>query len=121
MINGVQDANAIGIAKKCCWLCKQLGEVMKDHGQPFSLPGTSGIIFSWAPPTGLDITVLREVENRLKEQLFGYLTKYATEKLQETQSQSSPTTSFMDISLPGSIADETALDLRRIARQLLHV
>jgi len=55
MITDVQDANSIGVAKKCCWLCKQLGEAMGDSGQEFNLPGTSGLVFPWVPPVGLDI------------------------------------------------------------------
>ncbi|EDR08230.1 uncharacterized protein LACBIDRAFT_327289 [Laccaria bicolor S238N-H82] len=96
------DANKIGVAKKCCWLCKELGEAMGQNNQTFSLPGTSGLVFSWAPPTGLDIAVLQQLEDRLKNRLFKYLEKYAKQALEQVQShQLSPTTSVTDITLPG--------------------
>jgi hypothetical protein len=109
----LQDANWIGVAKKCCWLCKQLGKEMKDRGQIFNLPGTSGIVFSWAPPMGLDIKVLQRLEDQLKNQLFEYLRKSANNALTGAQShQSSPAISFMDPSFPDDeSADERALEL----------
>lgn len=98
----LKDANKIGVAKKCCWLCKELGEAMGQNNQTFSLPGTSGLVFSWAPPTGLDIAVLQQLEDRLKNRLFKYLEKYAKRALEQVQShQLSPTTSVTDITLPG--------------------
>jgi hypothetical protein len=111
MINDVQDANRIGVVKKCCWLCKQLSEAMKDNGLAFDLPGTSGIMFSWAPPTGLDIAILKQVEDRLKTQLFDYLNIFANDAFQEPQShQLSPTTSLTDISLSDPQIAEAAVE-----------
>ena len=123
MITGVQDANKIGVAKKCCWLCQQLSEVMRKNGQAFHLPGTSGLIFSWAPPTGLDITILQQVEDRLKERLFKFLEKYVKDALKkEGQShQSSPTTSLTDIRSPLPIADDKALELLSKIKKVIGV
>ena len=62
---------------------------------------------------GLDITVLQRLEDRLRNQLFMFLRKYATEALEGAQShQSSPSISFMDPSFPDDeSADERALEL----------
>ncbi|EDR08043.1 uncharacterized protein LACBIDRAFT_297664 [Laccaria bicolor S238N-H82] len=45
----LKDASRISVAKKCCWLCKELSEAMRQNGQTLSLPATSGLDFSWAP------------------------------------------------------------------------
>ena len=88
---------------------------MEESGQTFGLPGTSGIIFSWVPPMGLDIKILQYLEHQLKSLLFEYLNNYADHSLEGAQSQSHqslPATSFMDIDFSNlEISDERALDL----------
>lgn len=99
MVTGLQDANKIGVVKKCCWMCNQLREAMAEQGSTFSLPGSSGIVFAWAPPMGLDLGILKCLENQLKNVLWQCLYKYADHALQKAQShQSSPATDFMEVS-----------------------
>ncbi|KIM48631.1 hypothetical protein M413DRAFT_20991 [Hebeloma cylindrosporum] len=53
---------AIAVSRKCCWCCNRLGSLLGD----FNLPGSHGVICSWRPPrAGVDLTVLRSLENDL--------------------------------------------------------
>lgn len=57
---------AIAVGKKCCWCCNRLGSRLGD----IKLPGSHGVLYSWTPPrVGVDITVLRALEDDLWTEL----------------------------------------------------
>ncbi|KAJ8584185.1 hypothetical protein M405DRAFT_936769 [Rhizopogon salebrosus TDB-379] len=66
----VATANkAIGVGKKCCWYCSTLGTILQDKYVSIER-GSHGIIYPWSSPRfGLDVSVLRKLEDRLWDEL----------------------------------------------------
>ncbi|KAF8967436.1 hypothetical protein BDZ97DRAFT_1728058 [Flammula alnicola] len=59
-------AKAIASSQKCCWCCNRLGNRLTD----IRLPRSHGLIYAWSPPlVGIDISILRELENELWREL----------------------------------------------------
>ncbi|KAJ7274241.1 hypothetical protein C8J57DRAFT_254600 [Mycena rebaudengoi] len=57
---------AIGVAKKCCPICRMLKDIAQDDYQvQLDLPGQHGAFHRWVPPRWLPIAVLDEIEKRL--------------------------------------------------------
>lgn len=65
----------IAVGKKCCWCCDRLGYHLGQYlGSEFNLPGTHGILFAWSPPRiGIDVSVLKMLENDLWDELHSAL------------------------------------------------
>ncbi|TFY61747.1 hypothetical protein EVG20_g6938, partial [Dentipellis fragilis] len=61
----------IGVSKKSCWACWQLGQkLFKKDKITVQLPGTHGTIFQWNPPAfGIPESVLKELADALKEEV----------------------------------------------------
>ncbi|KAF8169157.1 hypothetical protein K438DRAFT_2024760 [Mycena galopus ATCC 62051] len=56
----------IGVAKKCCPVCRMLSESLRSrHQLSIELPGQHSRYFPWVPPHWLPIDVLQDVEARL--------------------------------------------------------
>jgi hypothetical protein len=62
----------IGVGKKCCWCCSTLGSILsEDERISVKLPGSHGVVYPWSPPrVGLDVSVLRKLEERLWAELY---------------------------------------------------
>ncbi|KAJ8587978.1 hypothetical protein M405DRAFT_277292 [Rhizopogon salebrosus TDB-379] len=73
LIGPAATANkAIGVGKKCCWCCSTLGAILQDKCVSIERPGSHGVIYPWSPPrVGLDVSVLRKLEDRLWDELHG--------------------------------------------------
>jgi hypothetical protein len=68
---GMAD-KVIGVGKKCCWCCSTLGTILQDEYVSIERPGSHGIVYPWSPPrVGLDVSVLRKLEDRLWDELHG--------------------------------------------------
>ncbi|EIM84150.1 uncharacterized protein STEHIDRAFT_148783 [Stereum hirsutum FP-91666 SS1] len=61
---------SIGVSKKCCWACWQLGrKLFKNDDSDLQLPGTHGTVFHWDPPTfGIPVEVLKELVGDLEKE-----------------------------------------------------
>jgi hypothetical protein len=57
--------------KKSCLCCYWLGGLLQsDTQEPFTLPGTHGIIFPWTPPVfGINVPVLEKLQQKLISKL----------------------------------------------------
>ncbi|TCD66970.1 hypothetical protein EIP91_000699 [Steccherinum ochraceum] len=68
--HGQSSPFSIGVSKKCCPLCWELGNVLCDqHNLNVTLLGHNGVYAPWVPPPGLSDTVLNELELVLLERL----------------------------------------------------
>ncbi|KAL7284587.1 hypothetical protein ACG7TL_001881 [Trametes sanguinea] len=61
----------IGVSKKCCWCCHLLHTLLQEHAKhhpppiTYTLPGSHAAIYSWIPPAGIPIEVLKLMRDRL--------------------------------------------------------
>ena len=63
----------IAVSKKCCYCCNLLGIILnsdRDVDHQFKMPGSSGIISPWVPPTNLDATVLGKIKDALTREVL---------------------------------------------------
>ncbi|KAJ7665117.1 hypothetical protein DFH06DRAFT_959093, partial [Mycena polygramma] len=59
-------AQTIGVAKKCCPLCRLLGDILEhNHRLQLKLPGEHATFFPWVPPPWLRPAILEEMEAHL--------------------------------------------------------
>ncbi|KAJ7665876.1 hypothetical protein DFH06DRAFT_1185273 [Mycena polygramma] len=57
---------AVGVAKKCCTVCKMLGDILQDrYWVKFDLPGGDSTLRPWVPPHWLPDAVTADLEKRL--------------------------------------------------------
>lgn len=86
---------AVGVAKKCCWCCTELGRIIGEkHGSKFLLPGSHGQIFEWALPKGVSLEVARALMESLDAKLMEAVVHDFTHRWRLPVSQtSSPTLS----------------------------
>jgi hypothetical protein len=84
----------IGVGKKCCWMCDRLAKALKTPDIRFQLPGTSGIIFPWAPPIGLPTSVLQLLVKDLQMILIDALRTKTDDSSTTASSQTSPSSSL---------------------------
>ncbi|KAG2014310.1 hypothetical protein CC2G_011138 [Coprinopsis cinerea AmutBmut pab1-1] len=96
LLPGSEAPCAIGVGKKCCYCCWQLGERIGG----VKLPGTHGILFPWTPPPiGVDIAQLRDLEQHLWKNLGDLCTRPLSRRPRLVRRQSSGE----------SMADDTTL------------
>ncbi|THH26353.1 hypothetical protein EUX98_g7834 [Antrodiella citrinella] len=61
---------AIGVSKKCCPICWELGQILSAHFElSVALPGTHSVFSFWIPPSWLPENVLTTLESVLLEKL----------------------------------------------------
>jgi len=73
----------IGVSKKCCWCCWNLGRLLnedKESNLTLMLPGTHSIIHSWCPPGSLPTDILLRLEQDLLDVLKKRLDKKGRHK-----------------------------------------
>ncbi|KAJ7049426.1 hypothetical protein C8F01DRAFT_1265344 [Mycena amicta] len=58
----------IGVSKKCCWTCWQLGNLIESTGTKVVLKNTHDIVYGWAPPVGLPVDILKRLRDKLLEE-----------------------------------------------------
>ncbi|KAJ7127146.1 hypothetical protein C8R44DRAFT_115449 [Mycena epipterygia] len=75
-ING-QSAFTIGVAKKCCPLCRHLGELLqKTYKLRFDLPGRHSVYRPWVPPAWLPTDILEDLETKMLEVIEKMVAKH---------------------------------------------
>ncbi|KAF5340416.1 hypothetical protein D9757_014760 [Collybiopsis confluens] len=82
----------IAISKKCCFLCRLLGQILSEGNSPikFFLPGSHHQIFAWIPPPGIPDTVLM----RLRDALLAVIRELTGSHTRQSSSVSSDLRSF---------------------------
>ncbi|RDX50257.1 hypothetical protein OH76DRAFT_1482409 [Lentinus brumalis] len=86
------NALPIGLAKKCCWACFRLSELLQqdaDVHREFILPGSHGVMFPWTPPPfGIPSSIWRI----FREELIQMIVDWAIAQVDHlnTSRQSSP-------------------------------
>ncbi|KAJ7267521.1 hypothetical protein C8J57DRAFT_1327932 [Mycena rebaudengoi] len=66
LVQDMTGERSIGVAKKCCPLCRILGDVLEEkYGLHITLPGQHTKFFPWVPPSWLQLDALQEMEQRL--------------------------------------------------------
>ncbi|KAH9930435.1 uncharacterized protein BXZ73DRAFT_101809 [Epithele typhae] len=62
------DTIPIGVSENCCFCCDLLAQLIAERqtsGVRFILPSTHSTVFSWYPPEGLPVEILRAMKDRL--------------------------------------------------------
>ncbi|KAJ7491947.1 hypothetical protein FB451DRAFT_512250 [Mycena latifolia] len=96
----VQSAIAIGVAKKCCPICRMLGKLLwVKHQIAVELPGQHSRYHPWVPPHWLPLEILQALESELLQ----VVTRMLQNGMHLVSSRSSSPASASDHSAP---ADE---------------
>ena len=81
----------VGVGKKCCWSCNRLTKILEVPQARFQLPGTTGVIFPWAPPIGTPLYILDALNYDLTDTLLDILRQFVESQIDSSKSnQSSP-------------------------------
>jgi hypothetical protein len=84
----------VGVGKRCRRCYNRLAKILESPQARFQLPGTTGVIFPWAPPIGTPLYILDALNHDLTDillELLDILRQFMESQIDSSKSnQSSP-------------------------------